>query len=166
MSPTTLFLIESGGGQDGPNGGVCWGDGFITDACAARAPPACTPGPSSLSLLPVLTTALPTLPCAHQHTLTYIMHAFVELSRPGTAWQSPAAACSIAEMQGASVCRRRRRAVARGKSRVRPLSNGLRAVSDGVPRGRAGMPSATATATSPTPTPSSPRCCPSPTSTT
>jgi len=65
VSPTTLFLIESGGGQDGPNGGVCWGDGFITDACAARARPAFVPGPSSHPLPPVLTTSLAILPSTH-----------------------------------------------------------------------------------------------------
>ena len=35
MSPTTLFLIEGGGGQGQQNAGMNWGDGFVTFPCAA-----------------------------------------------------------------------------------------------------------------------------------
>ena len=34
VNPATLFLIE-GTGQAGANAAMCWGDGFITDGCAA-----------------------------------------------------------------------------------------------------------------------------------
>jgi len=38
VSPTTLFLIEGGGGQTGSNTAMCWGDGFFVDTCAAARP--------------------------------------------------------------------------------------------------------------------------------
>ena len=41
VNPTTLFLIEGGGGQLGSNAGMCWGDGFFTNPCVP--PSALTP---------------------------------------------------------------------------------------------------------------------------
>jgi hypothetical protein len=56
VSPTTLFLIEGGGGQGQQNAGMNWGDGFVTFPCAARVLPglACTCAslPASLPRLP------------------------------------------------------------------------------------------------------------------